>query len=187
MTLDKTLVENARQLAIPSERDAKVALAMVEDFQITDQASYDKLGGFVKLVKAQWKAVDEQRKGLVGPLLNTQRAINAMHAPALDLLGKAEQLAKQKIGAYVLATQQAREVAMVEQIPHLAPAVPETKGVSVRTVLRFEITDPDEVPRQFCSPDPEKIRAHLEDGGLAAIKGVRFFEDTSVTVRQDRK
>lgn len=47
---------------------------------------------------------------------------------------------------------------------------------------KFLITDPDLVPREYCSPDPKKIGA--VDPTSTAIPGVRFFQDDVVTSRR---
>lgn len=65
-----------------------------------------------------------------------------------------------------------------------APKVTRTEAgsASQRKVWTFDITDPGEVPREFCSPDPAKIRDAVKMGGRM-IPGVRIFEDVKTVFR----
>lgn len=58
-----------------------------------------------------------------------------------------------------------------------AKSAPKTNQV---TTTKFEITDPDNVPYIYCSPDESKIRQAIKDGYGASITGVRIYEETKV-------
>ena len=51
-------------------------------------------------------------------------------------------------------------------------------GVSAFTKrpMKFEIIDPDQVPRIYCSPDPQKIRDAVKMG-TRVVAGLRIYED----------
>ena len=71
--------------------------------------------------------------------------------------------------------------------PEPAVIVPEETVklmTSSRKVWKFEITEPELVPRNFCSPDESKIRAYLKENKAGAnIPGVRFYEELTVQSR----
>lgn len=71
-------------------------------------------------------------------------------------------------------------------VPPVASSVPRVQGMASTTVVDYEITDPDLVPREFCVPSPEKIRAAVRGYANAAnckIPGVRAFERTQFSRR----
>lgn len=47
---------------------------------------------------------------------------------------------------------------------------------------KFEITDPEQVPREFCSPDEKLIREAVKNG-TRSIAGVNIYETTEVRTR----
>lgn len=136
----------------------------------------------VRDVQAEWSRLDAIRKGWTGPLANVQRSINGAFKGPLEALAAAEQEVKGKIAAYHAQVESRRIAAMVAQAPAEAPA--EARGVNVRTVRKWRVTDAGRVPRQFCSPDPHLIQAHLDAGGLEAIPGVEWYDQDVVTVRK---
>ena len=57
-------------------------------------------------------------------------------------------------------------------------------NVGTRDVWKFLVENPELVPRQFCSPDERKIRAHVAAyGDKQPIAGVNIFADVQVSVR----
>lgn len=56
------------------------------------------------------------------------------------------------------------------------------KGVSTRSVVRWEIVDPNLVPRELCSPDPKKVAKFIEEKGVAP-PGVKTWNDLVVAAR----
>lgn len=52
----------------------------------------------------------------------------------------------------------------------------------VRKEWKGEIISPEEVPREFCSPDPRKIRDAVK-AGIRSIPGIRIFEDIQSVIR----
>jgi hypothetical protein len=55
------------------------------------------------------------------------------------------------------------------------------KGVSIRYAYKFRVVDPDVVPREFCSPDNQKIGKQTFG---TEIPGVEWFEEPIVTSRR---
>jgi hypothetical protein len=85
--------------------------------------------------------------------------------------------------------EEAQEV-LQQAIEAPAPAVvvqsnvPKQTGSAVRKKFSFRIDDFDKVPREFCSPDPRKIKAHVDAYGMnARIDGVTPFPDETEAIR----
>jgi hypothetical protein len=67
----------------------------------------------------------------------------------------------------------------------VAPAtVQDVEGVSIRERWTFRIVDENKVPREYCSPDPVKIRGMVTaQRGLTKIPGVEVFQEAKAVVR----
>lgn len=110
-------------------------------------------------------------------------------AKAAELKALADKAERERLEAIRQAEEEAAKNA-VEAPTVIAPVVQDTPNVtrteagsaSQRKVWTFEIIDPAEVPREFCSPDPAKIRDAVKMGGRM-IAGVRIFEDVKTVFR----
>lgn len=70
------------------------------------------------------------------------------------------------------------------EAPVLANRVDEVRGVSYREGWDVEITDPAQVPRNFCVPDLKAIRAYVTSTkGKMAIEGVRIMPKKIPSIR----
>lgn len=147
-------------------------------------------------LKSVQHRVEMKRTEISGPLYRAHRAVNDLFRPALDALGRGEGVLKEKIADYLRAKEQANNAALQaaakaptpelaqQAIQAVAPVAP-PQGVSVRKVWRFSVEDASLVPREFCSPDAEKIKAAF-DLGMTNIPGVKFFQEDVVTARRSR-
>ncbi len=162
---------------------ARSIASLVPALQLASQDDLTFATGILQTIKKEWKAHDDQRKLFTGPALNFQRAVNALYSPVLTAYAQAETVLKSKIAQYQAQQEQVRTDAMVRMQPAPPPAELAGTGVAVRTKRRWRVTDPDKVPRQWCSPDPAKIQAHLDGGGLEAIAGIEFYDEQIVSVR----
>jgi predicted RNA-binding protein with RPS1 domain len=62
----------------------------------------------------------------------------------------------------------------------IMPATPKQAGSVSVTKWKFEIETPDEVPREFCDPNPTKVRKVVEAlGDKCKIPGVRVWQETA--------
>lgn len=110
-------------------------------------------------------------------------------AKAAELKALADKAERERLEAIRQAEEEAAKNA-VEAPTVIAPVVQDAPKVtrteagsaSQRKVWTFEIIDPAEVPREFCSPDPAKIRDAVKMGGRM-IAGVRIFEDVKTVFR----
>lgn len=175
------------------------AAARVEHFQITCDAEQEFAAQLLREVKAEWDAVEEKRKKITKPLDEAKRETQAVFKPVLEALKAIENAFKAKIAGYMQAKQQVNVAALqaaaaaptamaaAQSMDAYAP-VQAPQGVSVRQVWKFEVTDPDLVPRHLCSPDMKKIAEELgkktdKYGQPDVIPGVRVFQESVVTAR----
>jgi hypothetical protein len=191
-------------VTIPTEQlAASVAetngtLTALGEFHIQNQEQMDAAAAFLAEVKGKWKAIDTLRKDLGGPLRDKLGEIQGYFKPALDALAKAEGILKQKISEGNARAQEAQRLALAaaekahskgdvqatalaaQQAAEADVALP--GGVSERPVVRFEITDPSQLPGNFWSPDPAKVQLAINEGHRE-IPGVRIWEEKIVTSR----
>lgn len=179
---------SATSVAIAPHRSTAVDISeAARAIEIHTQEDYELAGHVLLEVKRRIHALDAERKKITTPLHEAWQATNRLFRGPLDLLEGAERAIKEKIGGYTMATRarQLEALAAPQAGPVVeVPATPEpAKGVSTRSVVRWDVTDPEKVPRAFLSPDPRKIQAHLDAGGVQAIPGVRFWDDIQVIGR----
>jgi hypothetical protein len=175
------IVEGATAAARIDLPSAEMTRQMAPGVVVNSQASAEQVGEIIKAIKVDWNRADEMRKTWTGPLTDVVRSINAAFAPRQKALAESEQILKEKLAAYTQQVAIERVEAMRTGAPASAPV--EVQGVSIRTERRFRVVNEDAVPRQFCSPDPAKIAAHIAAGGLEAIVGVEFYDHQITSVR----
>lgn len=176
----------------------KAVLEFVEGFIIQSDDDFTFAGRVIRDAKATFKRIDERRREITSPLLQAKQSVDALFRPALDSLTGVEALLKKKIGEYTAAKERERAAVMLDSANTYAtggvptaiiPARPEAQGVSVRNVWEYEIIDADQVPRNFCSPDHDKIKmsrdwsAYNEHHPPPPIPGIRFYQTQAVRVR----
>lgn len=142
------------------------------------------------LVKEQWEKYEAERTKITVPQNAALKAVNDLFRPVLTGLKQVETLWSSKILEARRAQEAERAALIAEARLEEAPEVLKNTLVAASTVVIplarstpidhwvFEITDPDAVPRAFCSPDPTKIGATvaaLKDH--TAIPGVRAYND----------
>lgn len=83
---------------------------------------------------------------------------------------------------------QAAELAQQEANKAAARATAARPKSNIREYVEYEITDPDQVPRELCSPDSVKINAYkaewgdnlVREDGPGHVGGIRFFKTRKV-------
>lgn len=177
------------------------ALPAVEDEDMNQQ-----VGALLTLTKSRFKEVDETRSEAVGPLNREVKRVNDAFRVTLTALKSVEERLKGLMGAWILRQRQEQQRLLMEAQaaaeaqrvtdPDLADtrtalglveaarlAAPgRVEGVSGRDVWRVEVTDPDLVPREYCSPDLAKLKAAV-DAGARTIPGVKVTAEVRVVAR----
>ncbi len=190
---DQALVKEAAREAADWSASLPTVRALIiestEDFELASEA--------VKHARANWKKLEERRKSVTQPMMAAKAGVDALFKPALEILLEIEGTLKAKIGAYIEAQRSAQVQAMNAagavfaaggEPSAMIPEVPTSKGISVKSVWEAEVTDPEAVPRDLCSPDLDKINERIRYADTTRtpprpIPGLAFKLRTSVTVR----
>lgn len=195
------MTTDASTLAAEHRARAERVLEQIRTLVVTDAAQIELAIDIARDVKARWATVDGLRRTITEPLTEALGNVNGLFRPALEALKEAEEVLKGKVATAKKALEVANRQAMQETQRELqsgnvrgaalasmrvedtaAPA-----GTSFRERWRFEIEREVEVPREFCSPDPKKIRAFVSVyGDTKPIAGVRVFKDIDVAIRKGR-
>lgn len=101
---------NAQALA----RGATAALALVNDFEISDAATFEIAADELKGIKSKAAQLDEQRKAITGPLDAAKKAVMDLFRGPTELLGQAEGILKGKMLTYQQAEQRKAEEARLQ-------------------------------------------------------------------------
>lgn len=92
------------KIAAPSSaeitRGASAALALVQDFEITDGATFELAADELKAIKQKATALEDRRKTLTKPLDAVKQGIMDLFRGPLDLLAQAEAVLKSKMLTY---------------------------------------------------------------------------------------
>jgi hypothetical protein len=174
------------------------ALTTVRRLEIITEIDFSYAGDLVKHAHANWKRLEERRTEITKPMLASKRKVDDLFKPALTALAEIQSTLKGKIAAYTEAQRAAQIQAMHSSADVFAaggtpteaiPEVPTVKGVSVgRSYWVADVVDPDAVPRELCSPDPDKIAKAIWYADTAKtpprpIPGIAFRLQTDVRIR----
>lgn len=81
-------------------RGATAALALVNDFEVTDDATFELAADELKSIKAKAAALDERRKSITKPMDDAKKAVMDLFRGPLALLEQAEGVLKGKMLTY---------------------------------------------------------------------------------------
>lgn len=80
----------------------------VDKIEIVDQGSYEGAATLLKMVKARKVFIEDERKNLKAPVLETGRRIDTLFKKPLDACSMAENALKMKIGEFLKAEERKR-------------------------------------------------------------------------------
>ncbi len=183
---------------VAHDAEAQGVIAFLQTFHVVDQPSMDNASLWVKEVKKKWNNLEEARKALGRPLREGLEQIQTYFKPAQDALKKAETALKNKITEGNARAQQAQAAALAAaQVAHQTGDMQGTaiaaqqaatadvvlpQGISQQMVVKFEVTDPSQLPGQYWSPDRNLLQAAI-NAGWTQIPGVRIWQEPQVTAR----
>lgn len=185
---------------------------MVQTIETRDQ--YAEAGELVKALNGFIKTVSDQRKELTAPLDAAKKSLTsqekAITSPIMeemarikDTMAQYKEEEERRIFAEETARREAEADAAMSAIigihggsltaqpilPTVELAAKSDGATSVKT-WDFEITEPEQVPRQFCTPDPKKIRAWMEYFKKigtpienVVMPGIKVFSKTTIRVK----
>lgn len=117
-TTETTTIPASVAIAAPNaqalSRGAAASLALVNDFEVTDTATFEIAADELKGIKAKAAALDEQRKAITGPLDAAKKAVMDLFRGPLDALGQAENILKGKMLGYQQEQQRKADAARLE-------------------------------------------------------------------------
>lgn len=151
-------------------------LCEMERQMIADDVEVERL---IKERRKAWRKEQDR--------LDAEREIEirrvAHEAEQARLLAEAAELETQ-------GEQEAAEVVFEQAQTVSAPpvvvqsSVPKQAGSSIRKKYGYRIDDEEKVEREFCSPDPKKIKSTVDAYGMKAkIGGVTVFPDENEAIR----
>lgn len=185
------LVRQSEEIRVTDAASEKLALDLLgsvrKESKRLDKERKEKIAPF----KAETDRFNEAYRALIDPLKEADDRLSAAASEYRTAEARRiEALERQKTEAIKLHSESkgadipvagAMVVEAKEEVRKAEAIVPKTVETSsgaarFTTKLVIEVTDPDLVPREFCSPDSVKIRA-AANGGARSIPGVLIREE----------
>jgi hypothetical protein len=168
------------------------ALAMLEDFEITNADDFAFLEEILVEAKEAWKGYEARRTAFTKPANAILKEFNSWFQ-VQKLLKQIEGVAKGKLSAYRLAALQEQQRLVDEARAAEQPKVIQQSLVQANEIVPvptttqyidrwvFEITDAGLIPREFLVPDEKKIGQVVTAlGEKANIPGIRVWNQQVV-------
>ena len=176
--------ESVLAIVEPVRAEAAGMATQLQGIVISTQSMCDKAGALLVATKAKLKTLEAERTKVTKPLLESKRMIDEWFKPAKAALTSVEQALKAALAGFVTTQEQARidalQLGQHDAALAVAPAVMPA-GVSTRTTWKYEIIDPDAVPREYLVIDSAKIQTHVTaHKSQTSIPGVRAYPDTGI-------
>jgi hypothetical protein len=191
-----TLAKQATEFTIEDASDYEFSLTIAEEAIKRQKAIAEFFAGSKKLAFDLHRAICKMETDLLQPYMQIERLIKdrrlnwrqAEEQKRLKAEAEARRIAHEAEQARLLAEaaqlekegeKEAAEVRLEQAQTVQAPAVvvqstvPKQAGSSIRKHYGYRIDNEAMVPREFCSPDPRKIKSHVDAYGMSAkISGV---------------
>jgi hypothetical protein len=176
------------------DAEADQALQGVALLPITTHEEYQQAAEVLVEVKRTIRAIEDERKKITQPLNAALKSTNGFFKKVSTKYERAEEILKQKAGAY-LEAERTREAKLLaefasseesharESLVLAASAAPVAQGVSARTTKSWEVENLDEVPDAFWQLNDSLIGVAIRSG--QQIPGIRVVEKTSLAVSCD--
>jgi hypothetical protein len=173
----KTVAKKIEEFFKPLKTKAKEAHQAIVD---AEKAKLKPLNLAESVIKTALLAYDNIR---------AQRAQDEANRLQAQLKEQAEQQILETAAAREAAGDKDGAEALLNSQVYIPPvsvvAEPKGEGLSYRTDTKFEITDPNLIPREFLMPDEKCIQAQGDKFGTAAnVPGVRFYQVKTPVMRR---
>lgn len=169
-------------------------VASLKAFQITTPEARALINEQLVAVKTLNKELEAERTSVTKPMNAALKVVNGWFKPRQTLLTAVEDACKDAIWRYerALQAEQQRQLQAAAEAYQAGnteaattalaaiPDVPVVAGTSVSTRRVLRVVAPDLVPREYCSPDPGKLRA-VAPG--VAVPGCIWEDEANVRVR----
>lgn len=197
------LVQRAQSFDITTEDHFIASWAIILQLDSAIKKVEEMWDPFCSGLDKMHKMATRMRKGFLKPLTTQKQRLHDIRYLWIEKQQKAKDAATAKMAQGLQAQQQRdlekqaraedrkgnteaaealREQAASVQLPLLntTPAVPKQEGAVLTERWIFEIIDADAVEREWCSPDPKKIRPIVEAmGDKCKISGLKITLDKS--------
>jgi hypothetical protein len=170
-------------IAEPLRVEHATMAAQLAAVQIVDQQSLDMAGELLQQVKGAQKKLETQRKSITKPMLDAKKAVDALFKPAAAAIEHAELILKDAIARYLdtVKAQQLAAHASDDPTALAAPAPTLPGSVSTRTIWKWEIVDPAQVPAEYWVIDASKVQGHVNAfKAQSQIPGIRVYCETGI-------
>lgn len=168
--------------------DINKALEIASNSSITDEDSAAMLDAFTINAKKLYSNIDTFRKNTVKPYNDYVGNVNKIFKEILSPLEEAYKKTGKLYAQWAFEKEQAEQKALEEarkeqekseEVTVLPPPTEAPKKRGLRKKLAFTIEDETKVPREFCSPDQNKIKAYMgkatKPEEVAPVPGVKFY------------
>jgi len=164
--------------------------------QPTTPEQAEQARGILVQIQKLKNQVEKDRKATQAPFKDITDRIMEVAKTVVSPLERAQHVLKTGLEHYIVEEQKAAAARQAEiikaqaapipegrQTPALPVMVPAQRVAAVATYTHTEVVidNPDLVPREFCSPDMVKIRAHLQMGGK--IPGISVVSSPRIAAR----
>jgi hypothetical protein len=210
-TLDsQTRAIQARDFIIESQGDYEFSLTIAEDAIKRQKAIAEFFAPAKKTAFDLHRMITRMENDLLAPYLKIEQTMKQRRQiwrqeqenERLRIEAEARRIAKEEADRNALedaallekqgnaeAAQEVLTQAMNAPAPTVVvqSSVPKQAGSAVRKKFSYRIDNEAAVEREFCSPDPKKIKTHLDAHGMASkISGVTVFPDETEAIRTKR-
>ncbi len=182
------------------KEEAQGTLQLIGKLPIEHQEDLDFAGEMLTEIKGKVKALEDRRGKATRGLLDSLNVIRSWFKPPLTYYGQCEIALKRKISDYTQARRREQEEALrvagqasmqgnaqvAQQALQAASdaQVHKVAGVTMRDVVKFEVFDSTQVPRQFLCVNNAAIQQYIQANGAdVQIPGVRIYKDTQIAAR----
>ncbi len=204
MSSETEIIEKPDMVAIAKlgekqKLDAQGVLDLIKAHEINSNDDFATAVGMVAKVKGTFTERDGGRKEVVAPLNDEVKAVNDELKPGLDFLAEAEAILKTKLGAFaktqfrqrtkllaeaaeaVAAQNQEKADELITQADEYQP--PKVPGCAVGEDWKGEVTNADEIPKEYLTPDLKALKAFTKAKKVdPKIPGWKAWPEPTVTI-----
>lgn len=173
------------------EKKTKSTLIKLENFEVVDNATYDKVATMVKELKTYKKEAENQEATILNPLQAAVKATKDLFKPFYLNVANIELLTKSRMITF-LDNQKAKELKLKEKfedgsikkvstlITKVADLQVSSNSASQRTIKEIEIVDLAAIPREYLVPDMVAIRKAFKEG--IKVEGCKEVTKISIAI-----
>lgn len=167
-------------------------MALFENIVIENDDDMALASNVLNEIKTYSKAVESRKKEVTDPLNKALTAVRSWFKAPQEALAKAEAIVKEKMAAYVTSAKAAQLEALgdvsratddataTEALAKAASLEGRAEGTRVSMVWDFEITDFDQIPREFLLINRAAVLQYARENEGGVIPGVRLFQKPQI-------